>query len=51
MKMTRNIPSGNRAYTSPAVRVRSLIPCFPVCLQASNGAKTEDYEEEDIWNN
>ena len=49
--MTRNIPSGNRAYTTPAVRVRSLSPCFPVCLQASNGAVTEDYQEEDIWNN
>ena len=33
---------------TPSVRVRSLIPCFPVCLQASNGAVAEDYEEEDI---
>ena len=51
MKMTRNISFGNREYSSPAVRVRSLSPCFPVCLQTSNGAVTEDYEEEDIWDN
>ena len=51
MKQSKFIHSESREYTTPSVRVRSLIPCFPVCLQASNGAVAEDYEEEDIWNN
>jgi hypothetical protein len=51
MKVTQNIQAESREYMAPSVRVRELGPCFPVCLQASNGAVTEDYEEEDIWNN
>lgn len=51
MKTYRKTHSRNHAYTTPAMRVRTLIPCFPVCLQTSNGAATENYEEEDIWNN
>ena len=50
MKTIKKVPTESRTYTAPAVRERSLTPCFPVCLQASNGAQTEDYEEEDIWN-
>ena len=51
MKKTEIIYSGSRGYTAPSARVRELGLCFPVCLQASNGAVAEDYEEEDIWNN
>ena len=40
-----------REYTTPSVLVRKIGLCFPACLQTSNGAKTENYEEEDIWNN
>ena len=50
MKTIKIVPTESRTYTAPAVRERSLTSCFPVCLQASNGAQTEDYEEEDIWN-
>ena len=49
--MLKSIHSESREYTAPSVRVRDLGLCFPVCLQASNGAVTEDYDEEDIWNN
>ena len=51
MKHSKFIHPESRDYTTPSVRVRELGPCFPVCLQASNGAVTEDYEEEDIWDN
>ena len=51
MKHSKFIHPESRDYTTPSVRVRELGPCFPVCLQASNGAVAEDYEEEDIWNN
>lgn len=51
MKKKEIIQSGSRRYAAPSARVREIGPCFPVCLQASNGAVTEDYEEEDIWNN
>jgi hypothetical protein len=51
MKHSKFIHPGSREYMTPSVRVRSLIPCFPVCLQTSNGAVAEDYEEENIWNN
>ena len=38
-------------YTTPSVLVLEIGLCFPACLQTSNGATTENYEEEDIWNN
>ena len=50
MKQTEFIESGRRSYAAPSVQVWGLGPCFPVCLQASNGAVAEDYDEEDIWN-
>ena len=34
-----------------AVLAQEIGLCFPACLQTSNGATTENYEEEDIWNN
>ncbi len=50
MKVTQNIQAESREYMAPSVRVRETGPCFPVCLQASNGATAEDYSEEDVWN-
>ena len=38
-------------YTTPSVLVLEIGLCFPACLQTSNGATTENYEEEDIWKN
>ncbi len=40
-----------REYTTPSVLAQEIGLCFPACLQTSNRAKTENYEEEDIWNN
>ena len=50
MKQSQFIQAESREYTAPSVRVRETGPCFPVCLQASNGATAEDYSEEDVWN-
>ena len=49
MKENRQDLTGRRPYASPFLEVYSLGTAFPVCLLASNGAKPEHYDEEDIW--
>jgi hypothetical protein len=49
MKEKRLDLTGRRPYASPCLEVYSLGTAFPVCLQTSNGAQTENYEEQDIW--
>jgi|GEM_PF-5555649 len=37
-------------YVSPAIWIWICPAQTELCLQTSNGATTENYEEEDIWN-
>ena len=48
MKKDDDIPVMDRTYTSPSSEVIYSLPY--ILLETSNGAKTEDYKEEDIWN-
>ena len=50
MKQIEFIESGRRSYATPSVQVWGLGLCFPVCLHSSDGATTENYTEEDVWN-
>lgn len=49
MKEKRLDLTGRGPYESPRSEVYSLGTAFPVCFQESNGAKTENYDEDDIW--
>lgn len=49
MKENRLDLTGRRPYASPFLEVYCLGTAFPVCVQVSNGAKTENYQEQDIW--
>jgi len=49
MKENRLDLTGRGPYESPRSEVFYIGTAFPVCLQTSNGAQTENYDEDDIW--